>query len=140
MGPPPHRSRQNSLPESDTTHHPGPKGQGTLFIIRSVEIASWAITQKLGISPKTAERYSRLPELAARRAARGARRAPFGRSLRDPYKPQLLDWWNSGIREPSLLMKWLEPGGFEGSLRTLQRYLSGLRKAQGLPPVRSKVA
>jgi len=37
-------------------------------------------------------------------------------------------------------MKWLEPGGFEGSLRTLQRYLSGLRKAQGLPPVRSKVA
>gem|GEM_PF-6769656 len=69
MGPPPHRSRQNSLPESDTTHHPGPKGQGTLFIIRSVAIASWAIAQKLGISPKTAERYSRLPdlpELAAR--------------------------------------------------------------------------
>ena len=136
MGPPPHRSRQNSLPESDTTHHPGPKGQGTLFIIRSVAIASWAIAQKLGISPKTAERYSRLPDLPEF----AARRATFGRSLLDTYKPQLLDWWNSGIREPSLLMKWLEPGGFEVSLRTLQRYLSGLRKAQGLPPVRSKVA
>jgi len=37
-------------------------------------------------------------------------------------------------------MKLLEPCGFEGSLRTLQRYLSGLRKAQGLPPVRIKVA
>ena len=37
-------------------------------------------------------------------------------------------------------MKLLEPCGFEGSLRTLQRYLSGLREAQGLPPVRPKVA
>ena len=36
-------------------------------------------------------------------------------------------------------MKWLAPGGFDGSLRTLQRYISGLRKAQGLPPVRIKV-
>ncbi|MFG6107758.1 hypothetical protein U2F10_36405 [Leptothoe sp. EHU-05/26/07-4] len=33
----------------------------------------------------------------------------------------------------------LKPCGFEGSLRTLQRYISGLREAQGLPPVRIKV-
>lgn len=37
-------------------------------------------------------------------------------------------------------MKLLEPWGFEGSFRTLQRYISGLREAQGLPPVRIKVA
>jgi len=36
-------------------------------------------------------------------------------------------------------MQLLEPCGFEGSLRTLQRYISGLREAQGLPPVRIKV-
>ncbi len=36
-------------------------------------------------------------------------------------------------------MKLLRPCGFEGSLRTLQRYISGLREAQGLPPVRIKV-
>ncbi len=33
----------------------------------------------------------------------------------------------------------LKPCGFEGSLRTLQRYISGLRQAQGLPPARVKV-
>jgi len=43
VGPLLNRSRQNALLESDTSHHPEPKGQGTLFIIRSVAIASWAI-------------------------------------------------------------------------------------------------
>ncbi|ASC72705.1 hypothetical protein XM38_036630 [Halomicronema hongdechloris C2206] len=64
----------------------------------------------------------------------------FGRSLLDPYNLRLLDWWNSGIRELSILMELLKPLGFESSLRTLQRYIYGLRKAQGLPPVRIKVA
>ena len=68
-----------------------------------------------------------------------ARRPTFGRSVLDPYKQQLLAWWNAGIREPNVLMKLLAPCGFEGSLRTVQRYVSGLREAQGLPPVRIKV-
>ena len=38
-----------------------------------------------------------------------------------------------------MLMALLKPVGYEGSLRTLQRYISGLREAQGLPPVRVKV-
>jgi hypothetical protein len=107
--------------------------------IQSLRTQGWpqsAIAQKLGVSLKTVERYSRLPDFPAI----PARRPTFGRSLLDPYKPQLLHWWNSGIREPSILMKLLEPCGFEGSLRTLQRYMSGLRKVQGLPPVRIKVA
>ncbi|MBM0744704.1 hypothetical protein JOY44_24385 [Phormidium sp. CLA17] len=37
-------------------------------------------------------------------------------------------------------MQLLKPCGFEGSLRTLQHYISGLRKVQGLLPVRIKVA
>jgi DNA-binding NarL/FixJ family response regulator len=107
--------------------------------IQSLRTQGWpqsAIAQKLGVSLKTVERYSRLPDFPAI----PARRPTFGRSLLDPYKPQLLHWWNAGIREPSILMKLLEPCGFEGSLRTLQRYMSGLRKVQGLPPVRIKVA
>ena len=107
--------------------------------IKSLRAQGWpqtAIAQQLGISLTTVERYSRLPDFPEI----PPRRPTFGRSLLDPYKPQLLDWWNSGIREPSILMTLLKPCGFEGSLRTLQRYLSGLRKAQGLPPVRIKVA
>lgn len=33
----------------------------------------------------------------------------------------------------------LPPVGYEGTLRTLQRYISGLRRAQGLPPARFRV-
>ena len=106
--------------------------------IKSLRAQGWlqtAIAQKLGVSLRTVERYSHLPDFPEV----PARRATFGRSLLDPYKPKLLDWWNAGIREPSILMERLKPCGFEGSLRTLQRYIRGLRKAEGLPPVRIKV-
>jgi transposase len=110
--------------------------QKTIKALRAQGWLQTAIAQKLGVSLKTIERYSSLPDFPEI----PARRPTFGRSLLDPYKPQLLNWWNSGIREPSILMKLLKPYGFEGSLRTLQRYISGLRKVQGLPPVRIKVA
>lgn len=110
--------------------------QKTVKSLRAQGWAQTAIAQKLGVSLKTVERYSSLPDFPEI----PARRPTFGRSLLDPYKPQLLDWWNSGIREPSILLKLLKLCGFEGSLGTLQRYISGLRKVQGLPPVRIKVA
>ena len=107
-------------------------------IIKALRAEEWtqtATARKVGVSPKTVERYNALPEFPKI----PARRPTFGRSILDPYKQQLLEWWNEGIREPSILLKLLEPCGFEGSLRTLQRYLSGLREAQGLPPIRIKV-
>jgi transposase len=107
--------------------------------IKSLRAQGWSratIAQTLGVSLKTVQRYRRLPDFPEI----PSRRPTFGRSLLDPYKPQLLNWWNSGIREPSILMRLLKPCGFEGSLRTLQRYISGLCKAQGLPSVRIKVA
>ena len=36
-------------------------------------------------------------------------------------------------------MELLQPVGYEGTVRTLQRYISGLRRAQGLPPARFRV-
>ena len=109
--------------------------QKTIKALRAQGWMQAAIAQKVGVSLKTVERYSRLPDFPET----PARHSTFGRSVLDPYKPQLLEWWNQGIREPSILMKLLAPCGFEGSLRTLQRYISGLREAQGLPPVRTKV-
>ena len=58
----------------------------------------------------------------------------FGSSILDPYKQQLLVWWNTGIRVSSVLINLLKQEGYEGSVRTVQRYIKGLRKAQGLPP------
>ena len=109
--------------------------QKTIKTLRAKGWTQVAIAQKVGVSLKTVERYSSVPDFPEV----PARRPTFGRSKLDPYKQQLLGWWNEGIREPSILMKLLKPCGFKGSLRTLQRYISGLREAQGLPPVRIKV-
>lgn len=109
--------------------------QKTIKALRAEGWTQTATARKVGVSRKTVERYSTLPDFPEL----PARRPTFGRSILDPYKQQLLEWWNEGIREPSILIKLLEPYGFEGSLRTLQRYISGLREAQGLPPVRIKV-
>ena len=109
--------------------------QKTIKTLRAKGWTQVAIAQKVGVSLKTVERYSSVPDFPEV----PARRPTFGRSKLDPYKQQLLGWWNEGIREPSILMKLLKPCGFKGSLRNLQRYISGLRAAQGLPPVRIKV-
>ena len=60
-------------------------------------------------------------------------RQSFGRSVLDPYKQRLLEWWNGGIRQPQLLVRLLQQQGYDGSLRTVTRYISQLRQAQGLP-------
>ncbi len=41
--------------------------------------------------------------------------------------------------ESKILMSLLKQKGYQGSQRTLQRYLSGLREVQGLPPARIQV-
>ena len=109
--------------------------QKAIKALRSEGWTQTATAQKVGVSLKTVERYNTLPDFPGM----PARRPTFGRSILDPYKQQLLECWNEGIRKLSILLELLEPYGFEGSLRTLQRYLSGLREAQGLPPVRIKV-
>ena len=38
-----------------------------------------------------------------------------------------------------MLVKLLRQEGYEGSMRTVQRYIKGLRQAQGLPPTRIRV-
>ena len=106
--------------------------------IKTLRAQGWpqyAVAQKVGVSTRTVERYGNQPDFPKM----PARLPTFGRSLLDPYKQQLLEYWNSGLREPSMLIALLKPVGYEGSLRTLQRYISGLREAQGLPPTRVKV-
>lgn len=95
-----------------------------------------AIAQELGVSVRTVQRYLRLPDLSET----PSKRSTFNRSLLDPYKQQILDWWNSGITRPKVLMRLLQQQGYTGSQRTLTRYISRLREAQGLPPTRAQVS
>jgi transposase len=100
--------------------------------IKELQQQQWshvAIAQAIGVSEKTVQRYLTLPDLPAILP----RRKSFGRSLLDPYKPLFLAWWNGGIRQPRVLMSLLQQQGYNGSVRTVTRYISQLRQAQGLP-------
>jgi len=88
-----------------------------------------AIAQAIGVSVRTVQRYRTQPDFPAILPQRQS----FGRSGLDPYKQRLLAWWNGGIRQPQLLLSLLQQQGYDGGIRTLTRYISQLRQAQGLP-------
>jgi len=100
--------------------------------VRRLHQQQWsqiAIAQAVGVSVRTVHRYLTRPNLPATLP----RRKSFGRSVLDPYKQLLLEWWNGGMRQPKLLVSLLQQQGYKGSERTLTRYISQLRQAQGLP-------
>ncbi|MEM9451951.1 MAG: helix-turn-helix domain-containing protein, partial [Cyanobacteria bacterium P01_E01_bin.6] len=59
--------------------------QKTIKALRAQGWTQAAIAQKVGVSVKTVERYSRLPDFPEI----PARRPTFGHGLLDPYKQQL---------------------------------------------------
>jgi transposase len=97
--------------------------------LRQQQWSHSAIAQAVGVSVRTVQRYLTLPNLPTTLPQRKS----FGRSVLDPYKQLLLEWWNGGIRQPKLLVSLLQEQGYNGSERTLTRYVSQLRQAQGLP-------
>lgn len=104
--------------------------------IKALQAQGWSqdlIAQAVGVSIRTVQRYLSQPDLSDS----PPRRSTFGRGILDPYKPQVLTWWNDGIRQPHALMVLLQQQGFTGSERTLQRYLKGLRsrkRGEAVPP------
>jgi transposase len=94
-----------------------------------------AIAQAVGVSVRTVQRYLAAPDLPEIAAINDS----SGRSILEPYKQSLLEWWNAEIRQPKVLMVLLQQQGYKGSERTLTRYLSSVRAAQGLPPSRVKL-
>lgn len=105
-------------------------------LIKTLHGQQWpqsAIAEEIGLSTRTVHRYLTLPDLPEI----PTRRLTFGRSLLDPYKQQILDWWNSGMTNSNILITLLQQKGYQGGQRTLQHYLSGLRKAQNSSLVQS---
>jgi transposase len=92
------------------------------------------IAAYVGVSLRTVQRFLKLPDFSETPPKRGT----LGKSLLDEYKQPFLVWWNSGITKPNELMRLLKQNGYTGSKRTLTRYISRLREAQGLPPARVK--
>lgn len=107
--------------------------------IKALRAQRWpvaAIAQKVGVSERTVSRFNALPDFPETQT----RRPTFGRSILDPYKQDVVTWWNSGMMDSKVLMVLLRQKGYNGSLRTLQRYICGFREAQGIPRTRGQVA
>jgi transposase len=105
--------------------------------IRNLSQQQWsqiAIAQAVGVSVRTVQRLLSAPDLPQTASPS----CLLGRGLLEPYKKSLLEWWNAQIRQPKVLMVLLQQQGYMGSERTLCRYLSAVRAAQGLPPTRIK--
>lgn len=103
--------------------------------IKRLRKQNWSqldIAKAVGVSERTVQRFLALPDLPEK----PTRYSTFGRSILDPYKPMILEWWNAGITESKDLMRLLRLRGYAGALRTLQRYLRSLRQAQGMLPKR----
>lgn len=90
------------------------------------------IAQEVGVSERTVRRWLKLPNFSELSPRRGS----FGKSILDAYKPAIIEWWNAGVKQTKLLMIFLKQKGYKGGERTLGRYISQLREAQGLPPRR----
>lgn len=104
--------------------------QQTMKELRAQMWTHVAIAQEIGVSTRTVERYLAAPNFSDV----PAHFRSFGSGILDPHKQQILVWWNTGIRVSSVLINLLKQEGYKGSVRTVQRYIKGLRKAQGLPP------
>ena len=118
--------------QTEQAHNQRRQQQQEIKRLSEQNVSQSEIAQHVGVSIRTVQRLLNLPDLDET----PPRRRSFGRSLLDPYKERLVDWWNQGIRTPKTLMALLQQDGYTGSERTLTRYISTLRAAQGLPPTR----
>jgi transposase len=92
-----------------------------------------AIGQQLGICTKTVRRYlNRSLPLSPLRRSRRIR-------LLDPYKPYLLERWNSGCHNASQLLREIQQQGFTGQFSIVREFISTLRRASGLPPRKRRI-
>jgi transposase len=70
--------------------------------IRNLSQQQWAqiaIAQAVGVSVRTVQRLLNAPDLPETASPNGS----LGRSLLEPYKQSLLEWWNAQIRQPQVL-------------------------------------
>ncbi len=104
--------------QTQDAHQQRVKQQQEVKKLHEQQWSQKAIAQEVGVSVRTVRRLlsrSDLPETPTRRST-------FGVSILEPYKQMLLEWWNTGIRKPKVLMALLQQKGYGGSQRTLERY------------------
>jgi transposase len=87
-----------------------------------------AIADQLELDRNTVRKYVQAPTFPERQA-----RTPQP-SLLDPYTPYILERWNGGCHNGTVILREIEARGYAGGQTTLLAYITQLRIASGLPP------
>jgi transposase len=124
----------NAKAQTQALHQKRVQQQQEIKKLTEQQWSQEAIAKMLGISTRTVQRYLSSPDLPETHSPSRL----LGQSSLEPYKQIILEWWNADIKRPKVLMILLKQKGYTGCERTLTRYLSSLREAQGLPPSRVK--
>ena len=85
------------------------------------------IACELGISRRKVFRFLQAATFSERKG-----RSDQGRSLLASYQKYLLEQWNSGCHNATLLWQEIQQQGYQGSYTTVAVYACRLRDAQGL--------
>ncbi len=120
------------LPQGKQSHQQRVARHQQIWKLHQQDLPLTEIAQQVGMSIKSVQRYLQNPQTPEPK-----RRNTFGLSRLNPYKDYLLQLWNDGITRPQVLLKLLQQKGYSGGARTLTRYLSRIRQAQGLGSKRS---
>jgi len=94
---------------------------------QQLEVAT--IARQVGVSRMTVYRYLRMhePPVGKQPVSRSA-------EILDAYKPYLLQRWGAGCRNAQQLLSEIRAQGYAYSGRTVNRYLTRLRRATGEKP------
>lgn len=104
--------------------------------VRQLRQAGWsgrAIAQRVGLNRNTVQKYLSLPAFPERQPR------PPRASVLDPFKPYILDRWNTGCHTGTTIWSEVVQHGYRGKRSALYSYLSRLRQAQGLPPKKRSI-
>lgn len=89
-----------------------------------------AIAEQVGLHRDTVRAYLQAPSFPERQPRS---RQP---SQLDPFKPYILERWNSGCHTGTTLLREVIAQGYQGGANTVLTYITQLRKAAGIPPMR----
>ncbi|NTV62707.1 MAG: ISL3 family transposase, partial [Oscillochloris sp.] len=89
-----------------------------------------AIAERVGLHRDTVRAYLQAPSFPERQPHT---RQP---SQLDPFKPYILERWNAGGHTGSVILREIQAQGYQGGASTVLAYITQLRKAADIPPMR----
>jgi transposase len=137
---PEHQEPQSPAPDPDPDPDPVKPGLAARTRRRHAEVrqlaaaghSQAAIARALGLSRPTVRKYAG--------AASPGEIAPAAReSALDPFKPYLIQQWNAGVRDATILHTQVKALGYRGSDQPVRRFVRPFRDLPAAPPAPPRI-